>query len=241
MEYTNIGHDQFEEVFNEHKNKIFNIAYRMMGDIEDAQDIMQQTFYLAYKNFDSFRAESNVYTWLFRICANECLKQKKKNNMTSMDEYDDRLMVHEANKHKDWISNPENVAQIKELTNYIRSECHHIVLQKLTFEQRIVYIMRVIADMSYEQIAQTLDINENTVKARLNRARNSLLDHFQNDCNWFKHDNDRCCSQKLGYALSKNVDILDHISELTFDYDHIDRIDDKREFIDYLYKNLPNL
>lgn len=241
MNNDNASLREFEEIYDIYKKKIYNLAYRMLGNEQDAQDIMQDTFCLALKNYDKFRNESNIYTWLYRICTNECLRQRKKHSIKFTELLDDKFEYTVDSKHKEWIENPENAAQIMELTNYIRSECHHIVLQTLTEEQRIVYIMRVIMEMSYQHIAQSLDISENVVKARLNRARNKLLNHFEKNCNWFKNQNDKCCSKKLGYALSQDVEILNRLDEMTLDYYNTPKTDDKKDFIDYIYMNLPLL
>jgi len=68
---------------------------------------------------------------------------------------------------------------MNELTKEIRQGCHQIVMQKLSEEQRTVFIMRVILDLSYSEISDVLNISENVIKARLNRARKALLKHFK--------------------------------------------------------------
>jgi RNA polymerase sigma-70 factor (ECF subfamily) len=227
-------------IFNENRKKIYNLAYRMLGNSEDAEDIVQETFYLAFKSYDNFRKDSNVYTWLYRICTNECLKKKTKSedSIQFTGEYFDR---YNTDENQEWANNPENAAQMRELTEYIRSECRHIVLQILTEEQRLVYIMRVILEMSYVDIAQALGISENIVKARLNRARNRLLNHFEKNCNWFKNRNNNCCAKKLGYVLSRDTEPLNRVSEVLTEIKPIENFDDKKEYVDYIFSRLPIL
>ncbi len=79
----------------------------------------------------------------------------------------------------DWYTDPEKAVLMNELTRKIRQECHQIVMTKLPEKQRVVFIMRVILDFTYREISGILGNSENAIKARLNRARTSLLNHFQ--------------------------------------------------------------
>jgi len=233
----------FDEVVEKYSKNIYNLAFRMVGNIEDAEDIVQDTFYLAYKNIDKFEAKSSIYTWIYRICTNECLRQRKKKSQKYIELFDDNFSYKESNDTTNWINNPENIVAVKELTEFIRHECHQIVMERLTESQRLVFIMRVILEMSYSDIAEILEIDENTVKARLNRARNSLLKHFESDCNWFKTGGDSsCCKNKLGYALSLDIDILKKVDESFREYsDNKETQANDDKTIEYIYQKLPLL
>ena len=61
-------------LYKKYRKPIVNLAYRMTGSMDDAEDIAQDTFIQAFKNFEKFRGDSNVYTWLYRIADNNCLQ-----------------------------------------------------------------------------------------------------------------------------------------------------------------------
>ena len=71
MEYT-------EVIYKKYSKKIYNLAYRMTGNKDDASDITQDTFIQGFKSLDKFRGESQIYTWLYKIAKNKCLRLKNK-------------------------------------------------------------------------------------------------------------------------------------------------------------------
>jgi len=103
---------------------------------------------------------------------------------------------------------------INELTKVVRNECHQIVMRKLPKKQRIVFVMRIILDLSYHEISDALGISENVIKARLHRARTSLLNHFQHKCQWYiQGESSSCCRKKAGYILTQDTEALKRVFE----------------------------
>ena len=156
-----------------YEKRIHSFALGMLSDPDDAFDVSQDTFLKAYRSLNSFKGESSFYTWLYAICRNCCydyIKQRsrrmKKN--ISLSEYendDDGVMV----EIPDTASQPDLVLEKKQAREKIIE-----AVASLPEKHREIIVLRDFEDLSYEQIAEALDISEGTVKSRLSRARMKL-------------------------------------------------------------------
>ncbi|MBQ9920763.1 MAG: sigma-70 family RNA polymerase sigma factor [Clostridia bacterium] len=156
-----------------YEKRIYSFALGMLSDPDDAFDVSQDTFLKAYRSLNSFKGESSFYTWLYAICRNCCydyIKQRsrrmKKN--ISLSEYendDDGAMV----EIPDTASQPDLVLEKKQAREKIIE-----AVASLPEKHREIIVLRDFEDLSYEQIAEALDISEGTVKSRLSRARMKL-------------------------------------------------------------------
>lgn len=162
--------DAFEQLVLKYENKVFNIAYRMCGNYEDASELAQEAFIRVFKSINSFRADSEFGTWIYRITVNVCLdysrKQKKYNNFIINDQNeDDYIMRNLPSKER----SPSEYAETKETVREISD-----ALEKLRKDQRAMIVLRDIEGFTYNEISQMLKISEGTVKSRINRARLAL-------------------------------------------------------------------
>ena len=156
---------------------IFNVACKMFSNSEDAADIAQEALIKAYKNIDKFDFNSSFSTWLYRITVNACIdemrRRKGKDNI-SIDAEDEEsgltLQIEDTS-----LGAEERVIQ-NETVSEVR-----MAIDKLSEEHKTVIILRDLQDMTYEQVAQTLDLSIGTVKSRLARARKSLKDIILKD------------------------------------------------------------
>ncbi len=156
---------------------IFNVACKMFSNSEDAADIAQEALIKAYKNIDKFDFNSSFSTWLYRITVNACIdemrRRKEKDNI-SIDAEDEEsgltLQIEDTS-----LGAEERVIQ-NETVSEVR-----MAIDKLSEEHKTVIILRDLQDMTYEQVAQTLDLSIGTVKSRLARARKSLKDIILKD------------------------------------------------------------
>lgn len=158
----------FEELVNRYEKKIFRLTMNITRNKEDAEDAMQDAFMKAYSHLHTFEQESRFYTWLVRIAANEALMRlrKRRANQFSLDEPiegDDEIIPRDI---EDWGPSPEQ--------RYAQSELHEIlnkVIDQLSPEFRIVFVLRDVEGLSTEETASTLGISVAAVKSRLLRAR----------------------------------------------------------------------
>ena len=162
----------FEDLIDRHQQKVFNIAYRMCGNYDDASDMAQEALIKAYLNFDKFDGKSQFSTWLYRVTTNSCLDQIKKNKKIPLTSLDSEIETNEGSTVREIESRgktPEQELESKELSKEI-NEC----IKQLPAKHRTVIILRDINGMAYEEIAKTLNCSVGTVKSRVNRARSAL-------------------------------------------------------------------
>jgi len=140
----------------------------MLGNAQDAEDAAQDTFIKAYRNLRNFRPDSSLYTWLYRIAVNTCLDYKKRPFFASIYRGacgDDEVM----NELPSDDPSPERLYESKQTCHVLRMS-----LKQLSEKFRTVLILKEIEGLSYEEIAEVLDISIGTVKSRISRAREEL-------------------------------------------------------------------
>lgn len=164
--------ESFERLITEHQKRIFNVAYRMLGNLEDANDVTQETLVKAYRGIANFKEESSFSTWLYRIVNNACIDFIRKNRKTNII-YLDREYETEEGSYKIQLGNnedtPEQLLEKKEVQKLI-----HESINELGYDHKKIIILRDIEHFSYKEIAQILDCPEGTIKSRISRARNNL-------------------------------------------------------------------
>ena len=164
--------DAFEQLLLLHQKKVYNLCLRMSANPDDALDLSQEAFIKAWRSIGQYQFEASFSTWLFRLTSNVCidhLRRKKRRQETSLTEsYDDSDEAEEFTL-PDAAPLPEEQA----ITNETKLALAQ-AMERLGPEHREILQLRVVEDLSYEQIAEILDIRVGTVKSRLARARLSL-------------------------------------------------------------------
>ncbi len=238
-----------ENLVSKYSKKVYNLAFRITGSKEDAEDIAQETFMQAYRSWDKFRGDAHPYTWIYKIALNKSLQIKKYTHITEEKVEAIKNQV-DANykppeEIKELQSDPEKEYIINEILNSIRDRCHFFMTYVLTDEQRIVYILRNVLDFSYKEISYLLDISVNVIKARLNRDKKALENHFKNNCYWYDKNNKCRCDSKIGYALAQDPELLNTLKKQINRGDYIKQaanlINLLGKDVDELYKNLPEM
>lgn len=242
--------EYFEELIDQYGKKVYNLAFRLTGSREDSEDIMQDTFLEVYKGLEAFRGESKVYTWIYKIAYNHCIRLYKSKSkpmlIQSLDENiheAESLMADKAN----WFEDPEESAITTALLKEIRSLCNYFLIYRLPENQRTVYIMRVMFSLSPQEISDIIGCSENAVKARLNRARKSLAElvaQKNKTCQWLNQAKTDCCRSRLGIALTMDYDLLTRVKTQAFGAGLIGRAEMEppaKQSIDELFKRFPEL
>lgn len=156
----------FEQLVRRYENKVFTVAFRFTGNYDDACDVAQEAFLRLYQALPGFREESNLMTWFYRIIANVCrdeMRRRKRYNNFSLDGNPGGCNILQL---PDQGVLPEEVVEKQEFTDMVQ-KC----LDSLSEEHRFILIMRDIQGLSYDEMAQILNISLGTVRSRLNRAR----------------------------------------------------------------------
>jgi RNA polymerase sigma-70 factor, ECF subfamily len=171
----------FEEIFERYRSMVYGLALHILGDREEALDVSQEVFLTIYRKMDTFRGESSLKTWIYRIAAHRAANRFRwwnrirRRGTVSLEEHLSKSPNSEVfcNLRSDTQS-PEEALLLQEK----RAEIEHILLE-LPLQQRIAVIMRDIEELSYEEIAESLKISLGTVKSRIARGREMLKRHIK--------------------------------------------------------------
>jgi len=167
--------DAFEELVRKYQKKMFNMSYRMLGDYNDAAEVVQDAFVSAYKGLKGFKGKSQFSTWLYTIVINlskNRLKQTKTRSHHEAVSIDDPVDTDNGQIKTEPASNDLSVLERLE-----KREIEQKVqgcIQSLESGFREVIVLRDIQGFSYEEIGAMLKIAEGTVKSRLYRAREAV-------------------------------------------------------------------
>ena len=166
----------FEGLVKRYEKKIYNLAYRIMGNKEDASDVLQETFLQAFKKLAGFKGKAKFSTWLYRIAVNICLMRKRKRKKMEIVSLDVPILTKKEDEIKrelrdDWSESPLATLENKEVKKTLSE-----AIDLLPEEYRTVFLLRGLNGMSNEEVAEVLKISLPAVKSRLHRARLFLRD-----------------------------------------------------------------
>lgn len=172
--------DAFAVMMDLYQKQVYNLALRTVGNPEDAADMTQEAFLRAYRAIGSFRGDSKLSVWLYRLTQNVCidfLRSKGRKPTVSLTVENEADEVQELDVADDRFD-PEEQYQRKALRDAVRRG-----LDSLPEEYRAILILREINGLSYAEIGERLQLEEGTVKSRLFRARKKLCEFLQRDGN----------------------------------------------------------
>lgn len=166
--------DAFNELVLTYQSLVYNLAYRILGDPAPAADATQEAFIAAYQSIGRFRGGS-FKSYLMRIVSNRCydeLRRRKRRPTTSFEDFgevDEEANPALINGHE----GPEARAERKEVARVIQAG-----IETLPADQRVTLVLSDVQGMSYQEIAETMEVSLGTVKSRLARARSKLRDYL---------------------------------------------------------------
>ena len=153
-----------EDVYKASSSFVYNVALRVVNNREDALEVAQEVFMVIYHKLKDFRFESSFKTWVYRVTANYAINFAKKLSRVKTvpfeEDFGEGAVVNEAPAQMDQDHHKQLVENL---------------LGQLNPDQRACVVLRDIQGLSYEEIAQALNININTVRSRLKRSREKLL------------------------------------------------------------------
>lgn len=161
----------FEEEFLPHIHSIYNFAYRITFDEDDAKDLVQETYFKAFRFIDSFQMGTNAKAWLFRILKNNFINEfRKRSKEPPKVDYEEVESYYNSEETGNLVISGLKVETVKELMGDEVSKA----LNSLDIDFRTVIILCDLEGFTYEEMAKILDIPIGTVRSRLHRARNHL-------------------------------------------------------------------
>ncbi|MBN2899594.1 MAG: sigma-70 family RNA polymerase sigma factor [Clostridia bacterium] len=171
----------FELLIADYQVYAYNIAYRMLGNEEDAKDITQEALIKVYKSINKFKGTSSFSTWLYRIVMNTCKDElkKRKEVMISLDKEIETGEGTMAMEIGDERLNPSKIVEKNEITHMVQD-----AISRLPEDNRMVVVLRDIQGLSYEEISEVIKEPIGTVKSRINRGRNMLKKILTEQKHW---------------------------------------------------------
>lgn len=164
--------DACAELVNEHQRMVYQLSLNLLGDHNEALDLSQEVFLRVFRTIHSFRGQSALRTWIYRIVVNQARNRQRwwrrrhKSQQVSLDEH---LRDHGDFPEQNDLDSPDRVLSRKELAARIRT-----ALDGLPFDQKTAIVLREIDGLSYEEIGYSLGVAVGTVKSRLARAREAV-------------------------------------------------------------------
>ncbi len=160
----------FRELIEAHRDRVYNICYRMLGNRHESEDVAQEVFITVFKTIDTFREESKFSTWLYRVAVNHC-KNRIKYLARRFDKQKDELDDQASGANGTPIGAPLPSAPDRALAGAQMEKLLQDAIASLDEEQRMVVVLRDVEDLSIEEICEITGLPDGTVKSRLHRAR----------------------------------------------------------------------
>ena len=161
----------YDKLLNKYKNSVYNLVYRMVRDVQEAEDLTQEAFIKAFNSLTQFNEEYAFSTWLYKIATNNCIDYFRKRKLQTLS-LDKPIQYKDSEIHQeipDPELNPEKSILASERTSIIRD-----AIKTLPEKYYTAIVLRHTEEKSYEEIAEILQLPIGTVKARIFRAREML-------------------------------------------------------------------
>lgn len=156
---------------------LYRLALKMLGNVQDAEDVLQNTFLKALQHLDEFEERSRLSTWLYRIAVNEALmilrRQKPETSISDLLDEDKEDEIEMPAQFVDWCCLPEEELLSAEGRRHLEQ-----AIQRLPPKLRVVFLLRDIEGLSIQATSEALQLSEAAVKTRLLRARLNLREQL---------------------------------------------------------------
>ncbi|MCM8785165.1 MAG: sigma-70 family RNA polymerase sigma factor [Candidatus Omnitrophica bacterium] len=158
----------FEELVKRTQNKIYNLGLKILGNKDDAADLLQETYIKAYESLPNFEGKSSFYTWLYRIATNFALMKlrKEKYKKISINEIKQASNGNYKLEISDWSNNPQIQYRNEELKEILNE-----AINSLPPKYKTIFILHDIEGLSLSEISEILSLSIPTIKTRIHRSR----------------------------------------------------------------------
>jgi RNA polymerase sigma-70 factor (ECF subfamily) len=163
--------DAFAEIVRRHEHRVRDVLFRLLDDPRDVEEALQDCFVQAWRNLDRFRAESMVFTWLYRIAVNEAFARLRRKRLPVVE-------LDEADRHRSIAGGraqePQAAAEKAELHAFLAGR-----IRELPLEYRAALVLRDVLGLSNQEVADVLEISVSAAKSRIHRARMQIRDELE--------------------------------------------------------------
>jgi|LakMenE18May11ns_1017448.scaffolds.fasta_scaffold9949259_1 RNA polymerase sigma factor (sigma-70 family) len=230
-----------EALIYRHQHFIYNIALKMMGNVQDAQDITQEILIKIITKLSQFKKESNFRTWLYRITFNHFLQMKKSMSEMATESFEvvEKQLDSIPSQALSLLEESEMRVEIEET----KLTCMNGMLLCLERDQRLVFILGELFNVSHDLGANLLNISKDNFRQKLSRARKDLYNFMNNKCGLIRKENPCKCSGKTkGFIRAGKV----NPDNLQFNKDYLKTIQEvigqkKDEYDDFVTENYADI
>jgi len=178
-------HELFHELVTKYQQNLYNFGFRMCGNVQDTEDIVQDTFLNVFRYLKDFRYETKFKNWMYRIATSTCIKKRRRSKYApdkelSLDDFIPKDPSDIPRDMPNWATLPLDKVLNDELASHIKE-----AILALPDKYRVVIVLRDVEGFSTEEAAQILNLTPSNIKVRLHRARlyvrEQLKDYFDDD------------------------------------------------------------
>lgn len=162
--------EAFEALVDRYETKLLRFAWRTLGDKQDAEDVVQDTLVQAWKSLTALAEPAAFGTWIYRMASNRCTDVLRRRMVRPAEAQDPADMGH----HADGTASVENSVEARTALQHFSQ-----VIQTLSSEQRVTWVLHQLEGLSYSEVATTLGISEGSVRGRIHRARVAIAEGME--------------------------------------------------------------
>jgi RNA polymerase sigma-70 factor (ECF subfamily) len=161
----------FAVLVRRYSERAYRAAYRIVRDPHQAEEVVQEALIKAYRALDGFELRSSFYTWLYKIVVNLALDRRRRDSRAASVEWDDQVAERvDPRVLPPGVGDPELASRRREVREFVAQG-----VQELPDAQREVLLLREVEGLSYEEIAEAMQISKGTVMSRLHYARKKMV------------------------------------------------------------------
>lgn len=200
-------HKELTNIYSDNYVKLYACVFRMIGNHQDAEDVLQNSFIKAYKNIDSFKGNSKLYTWVYRIIVNESYRYFQYIKKLPLIQITEEQGISE----KDFLSTLEYNPTLEDnlIVDEMREKCLQGFLKCLPRNQRVCFLFKNFLELKNQEIAEILGISVDNVKVTLYRGRKTLQEMFEYRCNLIDPEKPCKCYLWIKFMRDHNLPIPD--------------------------------
>jgi len=191
--------DSFDSLFAAYKNTIYSLAYRMTGERQAAEDIVQETFLQVWKNQDRFKGESRILTWIYAIAKNLCYRHYARKKRSSFQDLEALLDRAAADHNEPRLEEPQREDYILQ----VKEGCLLGLLRCLSFHQRLAFILNTLFDVPVETVSRIIRKSPNATRILVHRARQGITSFLCKHCSLYDNDNPCHCADLINFSLKQ--------------------------------------
>jgi RNA polymerase sigma factor (sigma-70 family) len=230
-----------EALIYRHQHFIYNIALKMMGNVQVAQDITQEVLIKLITNLSKFKKESSFRTWLYRITFNQFLQMKKSMSELATESFE--IVEKQLDSIPIQALSLLEESELRDQIEETKLTCMNGMLLCLERDQRLVFILGELFNINHDLGANLLNISKDNFRQKLSRARKDLFNFMNNKCGLIRKENPcRCSGKTKGFIRAGKV----NPENLQFNTDYLKTIQEvsgqkKDEYDDFVIENYADI